>query len=114
MSVETQLKHVFPFRVLDWKTTFVHGCALFLPHGRVCAVHTTRPTRSRLRFVHSPVRDTTPVRAGVCPRVCSRGPGSPRTGLWTTPASWVLLPLRHVRSETAPLLPRHLIKHAAC
>lgn len=77
MSVETQLKHVFPFRVLDWKTTFVHGCALFLPHGRVCAVHTTRPTRSRLRFVNSPVRDTTPVRAGVCPRVCLRGPGSP-------------------------------------
>ena len=46
VSVETQLKCVFPFRVLVWRTTFVHGCVLFLPHGRACAIHTTRPTRS--------------------------------------------------------------------
>lgn len=52
VSVETQLKRVFPLRVLVWRTTFVHGCTLFLPHGRACAIHTTRPTHSRLRFVY--------------------------------------------------------------
>ena len=78
VSVETQLKCVFPFRVLVWRNTFVHGCALFLPHGRACAIHTTRPTRSRLRFVYLPVCDTHTLRAGMCPRVCSRGPRQPR------------------------------------
>lgn len=78
VSVETQLKHVFPFRVLDWKATYVHGHALFLSQGRVCAIPTTRPTCSRCRLVHLYVCDMhTPARACMCPRVCPQVPRQP-------------------------------------
>ena len=96
VSMETQLKYVLPFSVLDWKAARVHGRALCWSHGHVCAIPKTRPTCSRCRLEHWHVCGRH-ARMHACEsthaptRVSTGAQAALPTGLRATPAAWCML-----------------------